>query len=553
MEYKEIREFLKDVTDQVAYKPVRQEIEKELQEHIEDRVYEYRDQGMDEGEAVHKAVEQMGDAPAIGVMMNELHHVRVSRPLLTFTALSVFLGIAAAAAEGRLMPFGLPVNLVYIQTGINYYIFGVLILAAVVHWGYPFLVKHTKGVLAALMIGVVLEKIAYFIYLWTWGQGEPGNVIKDFLYYWFRVKGIYVPNVLTFGILILWGPVMALLVYRWRRKPLKAFLGAAILTGAMVLIQHRFQDDYVLAANLILLATVFFTVLYMIWARLFGRPRWKYGLLWTALFFMTAEIYLCASWSSQKGNIELFITPEKQAESYWDDGYNGVLMKELLRRAGFAGTVELTQEELMNYGTGAWFLDQDQVHEKTTYLHYDRDSVTWTDILPQHYYNNYRIAWWILKYGWGPACVLIAAAAGFYAALFWTSGKIKNPMGKTLALSCSFCLAAQAILYVLGNFGFQYGWFCNLPILSEGLLSISVNMLLTGLVLSVYRYDTVIRREETGHTGQKIRLAGKRLIKATAIVAAIMLAVSVGDFILAIQTGGTEQITVHEATTAGES
>jgi len=234
----------------------------------------------------------------------------------------------------------------------------------------------------------------------------------------------------------------------------------------------------------------------MIRARLFGGARWRNCLLWTVLFFMMAEVYVCLSRGSQKQNAELFLTPEKQAESYWEDGYNGVMIRELLGRARFAGTVELTREELMNYGTGAWYLDQDQVQKKTTYLHYDQDSVTWTDILPQHYYNNYRIAWWILKYGWGPACVLMVVAAGFYGALFWTLRKIKNPMGKVLALSCTLCLASQAVLYTLGNFGFQYGWFCNLPILSEGLLSISVNMLLTGLVLSVYRYDTVIRRDE---------------------------------------------------------
>lgn len=38
----------------------------------------------------------------------------------------------------------------------------------------------------------------------------------------------------------------------------------------------------------------------------------------------------------------------------------------------------------------------------------------------------------------------------------------------------------------------------NLLILSEGLVSNGVNMVLTGLALSVYRYDTVIGREEAG-------------------------------------------------------
>lgn len=52
--------------------------------------------------------------------------------------------------------------------------------------------------------------------------------------------------------------------------------------------------------------------------------------------------------------------------------------------------------------------------------------------------------------------------------------------------------------YVLGNFGFQYATFPNLPLISEGRISIIFNMLLLGLILSAYRYDHVVE-ESSSH------------------------------------------------------
>uniref|UniRef100_UPI0032608710 hypothetical protein n=1 Tax=Clostridium sp. NkU-1 TaxID=1095009 RepID=UPI0032608710 len=58
----------------------------------------------------------------------------------------------------------------------------------------------------------------------------------------------------------------------------------------------------------------------------------------------------------------------------------------------------------------------------------------------------------------------------------------------------------------MGNFGHQYAAFPNLPLISEGRLSIICNMLLLGLIFSAYRYDHVIDEPARQVSAEEIKL-----------------------------------------------
>lgn len=66
-------------------------------------------------------------------------------------------------------------------------------------------------------------------------------------------------------------------------------------------------------------------------------------------------------------------------------------------------------------------------------------------------------------------------------------------LGRLTALAAALTLFIQNLFYFAGNFGFQFGMFGNLPFVSEGWVSITGTMLLAGLVLSAYRFDTVVK------------------------------------------------------------
>ena len=126
--------------------------------------------------------------------------------------------------------------------------------------------------------------------------------------------------------------------------------------------------------------------------------------------------------------------PQSSVYSTWDDTYNGILIQELLSKTPLTHGLKLTPEEMMDYGTGAWyFSSQNPGNNLPKYVHYKLADVTLWDILPQHYYNNYMIAVFIFLFGWIPGLVLIGAIGLFYLLLFhvfspnpWTAGVISG-------------------------------------------------------------------------------------------------------------------------------
>lgn len=193
-----------------------------------------------------------------------------------------------------------------------------------------------------------------------------------------------------------------------------------------------------------------------------------------------------------KSSLITCFAPATITDSRWDDAYNGVLVKELLTRSSIVGTADISPEELVEYGTGNWYFTHGEDIDFMKYFHEDESTVTVADVLPQHYLNNYRITYIIVTYGWIPGIIFIAFLVGICFTCTRITKGIASRLGFAISLSCSIILTLQIIMYILGNFGFQFGSFCNLPFISEGTCSIIVNMILVGLILSIHRYDKVI-------------------------------------------------------------
>ncbi len=480
----EMNRFLNDVKEQIQYKPIRPEIEEEMKAHIEDRTKEYMEMGLEEKEALHRAVEHMGDGSSIGIMMNEARHVKNYRPLSGMVLAAVLLGIAGNFTENRLTwSEGLPYGISVLIDNLYYFVWGLIVLTVIYHKGYTFMVKHSGFILAGFVFtglaAVLLSRFNIFF--------------QDFLPIFGGI--LFSGHVLSFNWLLLAGPVLALAAYKWRRKGRTVIIVHMALLLAMLLIQYKCNHEFVLTASLILMVTGMVNLFSLIMKGLIPGDKRNLILCGLAGILVTLGIFGAVSLKEQERNIRMFLNPEQQADNHWQDGYNGVLMKDLLKKAELAGPIRLSKEELMHYGTGAWFFNQEEVDNITRYLNYDESEVTLEDILPQHYHNNYRFAFWILKYGWIPALVLIAFIISLYGLLFAVTKKINNKLGHILALSCSVCLSVQMVLYLFGNLGYQYGYFSTLPFISEGLCSITTNMVLVGIILSAYRYDSVIKEE----------------------------------------------------------
>jgi MFS family permease len=484
--------FLEEVTEQISYKPLRPSIYQELESHINDRIEEYESQGLSHDDAEHKALRGMGDAIAIGTELNEAHKIQKSPKLTFITALLLLAGFLLSCFlrwTPEQMSYGF---LCYIPGGI------LLVFTALK--GYPFLMKHRK-ILASLICLLYLAQIVIFFLT--------------------EVSGMRIGIVSTsyFATLLL-VPVITVLLYcsrHNRKKFLTAALGCA---GVWMLLMYTFGPYHFSdTSGAIFLLSILGTVCFMIHRGIFsGKKKFLYSGTLAFLVLLGSPLFLTPS---GREKTVAFLSPQSAIRTTWDDTYNGILIQELLSRTPLTRGLVLSAEEMMDYGTGAWYFAsreplhigidatgnhtdkqqqefQDNVETirnqggRPRYIHYQADDVTLWDILPQHYHNNYLIAVCILLFGWLPGLALIGAIGLFYWILFSYITRIHGNLASSLAFSCGQCLLWQGVFYLLGNFGYQYALFPNLPLISEGQLSILLNMLLLGLVFSAYRFDHVI-------------------------------------------------------------
>jgi len=477
--------FLEEVTAQISYKPLRPSIRQELENHIQDRVDEYITLGASSADAEQQALRAMGDAITIGTELNEVHQFQRAPFLSLITALLLLTGFGFSSFI-RWSPEQM-------ANGLLYYIPGAIILISTALKGYPLLICHRKK-LALVICLLYLAQIAIFFFenhYFGW------NLTHRTLYF----------------ATLMFIPVVTVMLYCFRnnRKTLLlTVFGSSAVWTYFIFFPYRYTSN---TAFFIFLLSILATICFMIYHGIIaGAKRKLCPALLSLLFFLGIPLI-----SSTRADFKAFISPQMAVHSTWDDAYNGILIQELLSKTPLTHGLQLSAVEMMDYGSGAWYFasrDPRQISfnpdDKTPeeldwirntlyehgdwpkYLHYSPDNVTLWDILPQHYHNNYLIAVSIFLFGWLAGFALIAALGLFYLLIFSCINRIHGQLASSLAFCCGQCLLWQGVFYVLGNLGYQYASFPNLPLVSEGRLSIVFNMLLLGLIMSAYRFDHII-------------------------------------------------------------
>lgn len=474
-----VNHFLSKVSEQVKCKAVRADIENELRDHIEDSVNQHIEEGVGEEKAYESAVKQMGDPTMIGIELNKTHSIQNNYLFYILVGISVLFGIVSNFYYGY--------NLEYS----SYFLWGICVLLGVVTFGYRMIAKHTK--LVSLLCVIILLVLFIRVLTITLMHKIPN--------YHYSIYGVSFAYSITFLLI----PIFTIMLYRRKDDGILRL----ILPFSLIFLPIQFQkfyyfDYFMISAFAIFILGAIITYVILVAKGYFFVGRKKASLLGIGCFAIILTSFISAFHGENIRNVDgstltrmeeavtLMMNPEKHATSASKDGYNGVLIKDLLSKSEFLGEIKLTQEEMMEYGIGSWFFSSEEQMRGMKYLRYDVDDVTLENILPQHYLNNYRIAYVILKYGWCAGVLFLAALALTIVTMFHVTMQIKNRLGFALALSASVLITLQIIFYVLGNFGYQFGTFCNLPLISEGIMSVTVNMILIGLIISTYRYDRVI-------------------------------------------------------------
>lgn len=474
-EYEEVKSFLQDVTEQVQYRPIRSEIKEELLSHIEDRVDEYENEGEIRDNAIKTTVLQMGEPVNIGMSLNAVRRTRDNWWGIGFGILAILLAVVGCVREWTENSFvvqGL-FQTFYLPVGIGLFVFFYL-------KGYEILVKKTKMILYILCGIITLEVIILLLRKLSIG---PQN-----LHFLIRLYAtLFSPSVVG-SILLVIVPLIVIVIYGIRLRGKFAIL-LAYTAMELILILSALQLGFTIVTNELIAISTLIIILGIMISKDILKGKKKQLWIW----YCIGTVFLLGSYgvinnslpiASVSYNLERFMDPDSVEHDGLSYAYDSITIRELLSKAKSFGSVTLSKEDLNSIKSKAEgrVSITDPVIKKDNFL---RDS------LPQYYNKNYRITYWIIKYGWIIGGALIVVVSSLYIGLTVISARIKNQLAKMLSISCSVCLLLQFIFYLLSNLGYLYGNSVNLPLISDGLCSIIVNIMMFGCVLGAYRYDHV--------------------------------------------------------------
>lgn len=106
--------------------------------------------------------------------------------------------------------------------------------------------------------------------------------------------------------------------------------------------------------------------------------------------------------------------------------------------------------------------------------------------------TDFLLTYLIYKYGWLAFIVVITVISALIVRSFMLSSRQKSMLGKLVATSVLITFTMQVILYVAFNLGFQPIAPLTLPLVSYGGTATIINMLLIGIMLSVFKTGNLI-------------------------------------------------------------
>ena len=444
----QIKDFLEKVCNEIKYKPIREEISKELENHIEESKEAYIHKGESEEIAINKAIADMGDAEVIGKTLNKIHKPKLDYKLiillliiLCFTFLVVGIKTTSHVFSEGEGPF-------FVKT-IVYLIIGFILGLAIYFMDYTKISKYSNYIYIVSSILIIYTVISSHHLI----NGIPylniGNIyipINRVVMPLFLISFIgFIQNVgkhkVEFRVLdletiqidkslikIIILSVFSLLLLASIPSLTSAFiLGIAYMIIATVKI---IKDSHKKVTNLLKLCGVIFAL----------------GII--CIISLTTAPY----------RLERIVTtfyPETDPEGA---GWLGINRKLIIESASMFGEAEDMSNAIELFDEGAEY--------------------AFTSILAH--------------YGWIVAILLIVTIILISVKLIINSIKVKDDYGKMIIIGISCLFIFQSVFNVLMNLNLWFESGFELPFVSYGGTGLIMNMACLALVLSIYRRKDIL-------------------------------------------------------------
>lgn len=444
----QIKDFLEKVCNEIKYKPIREEISKELENHIEESKEAYIHKGESEEIAINKAIADMGDAEVIGKTLNKIHRPKLDYKLiilllilLCFTFLVVGIKTTSHVFSEEEGPF-------FIKT-IIYLIIGFILGLAIYFMDYTKISKYSNYIYIVSSILIIYTVIF------------SHHLINGIPY--LNIGNIYIPiNRVAMPLFLI------------------AFIGFIQNVGKhkvefRVLDLETIQIDKILIKiiilsvfSLLLLASIpsltsafILGIAYMIIAtvKIMKDSHKKVTnvlKLWGVIAVL--GIICIISLTTAPYRLERIVTtfyPETDPEGA---GWLGINRKLIIESASMFGEAEDMSNALDLFDAGTQF--------------------AFISILAH--------------YGWIVAILLIVTIILISIKLIINSIKVKDAYGKMIIIGISCLFIFQSVFNVLMNLNLWFESGFEIPFVSYGGTGLIMNMVCLALVLSIYRRKDIL-------------------------------------------------------------
>lgn len=439
----QIKEFLNAVCEQIKYKPIRNSISEELENHIEESKENYIRDGLEEKEAEEKAIVQMGNAEEIGKKLNKIHKPKLDWKLLIILIVLLGFGfLVAFTRETKIVSYKFDFIARYISSAIVGGILSIFIYfidyTKIKKYSNIFYIIATLFMVYSLLFGIKINGLSYIYFsLITFSPVIIAMPLYIIAFVGFiNEEKQYKKNIIILNrdinlklLKIISLSIISIIILAIIPSITSAFMLGLIylIIGSVKLVQTKTN----IKRNLL-----------MLW----GIPT-ILGLI-LLLGVMIEKPYI----------VDRFVAvynPESQADCY---GWLPLNRKIIINSAQTFGEADDTSNAL------------EQIDEDV----------------------NYAFISILAHYGWVVSIGIVIAVLALSIELIINSIKIKEINGKLLIIGMSSMFILQSIFNILMNLNLIIDANFNLPFVSYGRLNLIVNMMCLALVLAIYRRKDIL-------------------------------------------------------------
>lgn len=445
-----MEEYLNKLLSQIRCKKARPFLDREIRGHIEDQIEDNLASGMNQEEAERMAISDMGDPVEVGVSLDKIHRPRMSWGIVVIVVLISIIGaiVRCSVIEGAANGISASGEYTHVKAMIFVRtLIGLGLMCIIYYLDYTRIAKWAR----LIGSGILLLGIYGLIYV------QSINGIK---YYSITIAGITGINILS--IMALYIPIYGGILYKYRGKGLGGLIASIIWMIVPVYIVRSIPN---LSQAIIMLICMMIQLTIAISKGWFSLPRRRTIAAVWGIILVLPVICMISVYSLH------MLKPYQEARinAYLD----GSSMD-----AKLGGMIRQTNQEIEFIGKSSVDIMSDDAF----------------DGYHLGYYCDYSMMYILHTYGAILGLIIVGAIGSLVVYIFSSAMKQKNEVGLVMGCGSGVIILMNMLLNLLVIFGlFPYSM-SYFPFISSGNSNMFLCYILTGIVLSIYRYKDIYPR-----------------------------------------------------------